>query len=131
MSAAKVAVIDDDDGMRQALQRLLSAAGFGSAGYTSAEEYLREQIDADADCIVCDQNLPQMTGLELLDAMNTDRSSIPLILITAFDRPGLGKRAADSGASAFFIKPFSGVALLDAVKAAIALSGKPVGPLGQ
>ncbi|MEZ0214630.1 MAG: response regulator transcription factor [Xanthobacteraceae bacterium] len=131
MGAATVAVIEDDDSMRQALRRLLGAAGFGSAGYASAEEYLKEQTGPVADCIVCDQNLPMMTGLELLDAMNVERSMIPLILITAFDRPGLCKRAADRGVSAFLIKPFSGLAFLDAVKAAIALSGKRVGPLGQ
>ncbi|MDI4655839.1 response regulator [Xanthobacter autotrophicus] len=81
--------------------------------------------------MVCDQNLPMMTGIELLNSMNVERSKIPLILITAFDMPGLGKRAADGGASALLITPFSGVALLDAIKAAVALSGKSVSPLGQ
>ena len=131
MTAPTVAVIEDDDSMRRALQRLLGAAGFGSAGYASAEEYLREQTSPGADCIVCDQNLPVMTGLEFLDAMNVELGKVPLILITAFDRPGLGQRAADSGASAFLIKPFSGAAFLDAVRTAIALSGKSVSPLGQ
>jgi len=131
MTAPNVAVIEDDDSMRRALQRLLRAAGFASAGYASAEDYLCQEASPCPDCIVCDQNLLMMTGLEFLDATKIERHKVPVILITAFDRPGLGQRAADSGASALLIKPFSGGAFLDAVNAAIALSGKSVSPLGQ
>jgi FixJ family two-component response regulator len=132
MSAtAKVVVIDDDDSMRTALQRLLMAAGYGTVSYASAEEFLRDEPDPGADCVVCDQNLPAMSGLELLDALRTRRGDAVLILITAFDSPGLGQRAMREGAAAYLAKPFVGSALIDAVSAAIALSGKACRPSAQ
>lgn len=130
-TASRVVVIDDDDSMRKALQRLLVAAGFGSVGYASAEAFLREEPDPGADCVVCDQNLPAMSGLELLDALRRRRGEVRLILITAFDSPGLGQCAVRNGAAAYLTKPFVGLALIDAVHSAIALSGKVGSPRAQ
>lgn len=130
-TASRVVVIDDDDSMRKALQRLLIAAGFGAVGYASAEAFLREEPDPGADCVVCDQNLPAMSGLELLDTLRRRRGEALLILITAFDSPGLGQRAVRNGAAAYLTKPFIGSELIDAVHTAVALSGKPGSPCAQ
>jgi FixJ family two-component response regulator len=123
MTATRVIVIDDDDSMRTALQRLLMAAGFGVAGYASAEAFLRDEPDPGADCVVCDQNLPAMSGLELLDAVRTRRRNAALILITAFDSPGLRQRAMREGAAAYLTKPFAGSALIDVLRTTMALTG--------
>jgi FixJ family two-component response regulator len=122
-ATAKVVVIDDDDSMRTALQRLLMAAGFGVVAYASAEEFLRNEPDPGADCVVCDQNLPAMSGLELLHALRTRRGDAVLILITALDSPGLSQRAIREGAAASLIKPFAGSGLIDVVRTAVALAG--------
>lgn len=119
---ANVVVIDDDDSMRRALQRLLMGAGFGAVGYASAEEFLRDEPDPGAECVVCDQNLPGMSGLELLDVLCSRRGNAVLILITAFDRPSLSQRAASGGAAAYLTKPFVGSTLIDAVRAATSLA---------
>jgi FixJ family two-component response regulator len=119
-AAPRVVVIEDDDSMRTALQRLLIAAGFGVVGYASAEAFLLEEPEAGADCVVCDQNLPAMSGLKLLGALRTRRRRVALILITAFDRPGLGRCAIRDGAAAYLTKPFDGSALIEAVRTAIA-----------
>lgn len=130
-TAAKVVVIEDDDSMRKALLRLLVAAGFGTVGYASAEAFLHAEPDPGADCVVCDQNLPAMSGLELLDTLRARHASVALILITAFDKPGLGRHSLAQGAAAYLTKPFAGVDLIDAVRGAIALSGKPGSPSAQ
>jgi FixJ family two-component response regulator len=119
-ATAKVVVIDDDDSMRTALQRLLMAAGYGTVGYASAEAFLRDELDPGVDCVVCDQNLPAMSGLELLDALRTRRRDAVLILITALDSPGLGQRAMREGAAGLLIKPFAGSALIDVMRTAMA-----------
>ena len=130
-AAAKVIVIEDDDSLRRALQRLLNAAGFDTAGYASAEELLREDPDPRADCLVCDQNLPAMSGLDLLAALRLRPARVPLILMTAFDTPDLRARAKRCGAASYLAKPFPSDALVDAIGVALALSGKPVGPSAQ
>lgn len=124
-------MIEDDDSMRSALQRLLAAAGFIVASYPSAEDFLQQDTSSRADCLVCDQNLPAMSGLALLDALKAGGSQIALILITAFDKPGLRQLAADRGAAAYLTKPFQGTMLIAAITAAIALSGNDNVPYGQ
>ncbi|MBB3772717.1 FixJ family two-component response regulator [Angulomicrobium tetraedrale] len=132
MSAAvKVIVIEDDDGLRRALQRLLNAAGFECVTYASAEALLHETLDPRTCCLVCDQNLPAMSGLELLATLHQRKIRVPLVLMTAFDTPGLRARADRGGAAGYLVKPFSRSALVEAIGSAIALSGSPVRPSVQ
>ena len=131
MGNARIAVIEDDDSMRSALHRLLTAAGFIVAGYPSAEVFLLSPQNLGVDCLVCDQNLPDMSGLALLDVLKASNTSVAVILITAFDKPGLRQLAVDRGAIAYLTKPFPGTVLIAAVTAAIALSGNDNVPYGQ
>ncbi|QJP13221.1 response regulator [Starkeya sp. ORNL1] len=131
MATARVVIIDDDDSMRKALQRLLAAAGFQPVAYGSSEAFLEDSADSRSSCIVCDQNLPAMPGLELLQLIRKRQEEIPFILITAFDSPGLGARALSDGAIAYLTKPFAGFELIEAIREAIALSGKSRRPSAQ
>ena len=119
-----VSVVEDDDSMREAMGRLLNAAGFGCATFTSAEALLAGVGEKDFACVISDLKLPGMSGLELLAALRERHLSPPFILITAHDAPGLREEAARCGATAYLAKPFRGTALLKAVKAAI----EPVRP---
>jgi FixJ family two-component response regulator len=119
----KVLVVDDDESMREAIERLLGAAGFEPIAYASAEAALAGGAGSDAVCVVSDLKLPAMSGLELLAELRAQGQHQPLILITAYDAPGLGEDALRRGAAAYLVKPFHGTALLAAVRAAIA----PVG----
>jgi FixJ family two-component response regulator len=112
----KVLVVEDDDGMREAFERLLAAAGYECSAFTSAEELLARGVDPRDICVVCDLKLPAMSGLELLDESRARGGWPPLILITAHDTPDLRAEALKRGASAYLAKPFRGTALLDAVK---------------
>jgi FixJ family two-component response regulator len=118
-SARKVLVIEDDDSMREAIARLLEAAGYESASFASAEALLAGRDDTSAVCVVCDLKLPKMSGLDLLAKLRARGTLTPLILITAHDARGLRENALRLGAAAYLAKPFPGTALLDAVTMAL------------
>ena len=122
MSAAgpKVLVIEDDESMREAIERLLGAAGFECAAYASAETMLAASAGLDAACVVSDLRLPAMSGLELIAELRARGSMAPMILITAHDAPGVREDALRRGATAYLAKPFRGTALLEAIQAATA-----------
>jgi FixJ family two-component response regulator len=115
-----VVVVEDDDSMREAIERLLDAAGFGCTAFSSADALLARGVDKDSVCVISDLRLPGMSGLELLTALHERHMSTPFILITAHDAPGLRETAMRSGAAAYLAKPFRGTTLLKAVTAAIA-----------
>ena len=115
----KVFVVDDDDSMREAIARLLGAAGYSHGSFASAEDFLASDAIEDTACVVSDLRLPGMSGLALLAELRARGVRAPLILITAHDRPGLRDEALRAGAAAYLAKPFPGTVLLDSVKAAI------------
>jgi FixJ family two-component response regulator len=118
-SQLKVLVVDDDKGMREAIESLLDAAGIASARYASAEALLDSGTVGGAACVVTDLKLPAMSGLQLLDALKHRGPHPPVILITAHDSPAVRSEAASRGAAAFLAKPFLGSALLAAIHAAV------------
>ncbi|HEX6851397.1 MAG TPA: response regulator [Candidatus Polarisedimenticolaceae bacterium] len=124
-SGLRVLVVDDDDSVREAVERLLAAAGFESAAFLSAEALLATDFAVEATCVVSDLRLPGMSGLELLAALRSRGIESPLILITAHDAPGLRETALRCGASAYLAKPFRGTALLDAIRSNTAGSRRP------
>jgi FixJ family two-component response regulator len=111
----KVLVVEDDASMREAIERLLDAAGIECCAYGSAEALLASGAQRDAACIVSDLRLPAMSGLDMLAELRARGEGTPLILITAHDTPGLGDEAVSRGAAAYLAKPFRGTALLEAI----------------
>jgi FixJ family two-component response regulator len=118
----RVLVVEDDDSMRVATQRLLNAAGFATAAYASAEELLADGLCEDDACVVSVLVLPGRSGLDLLRGLRASGWLIPLILITAHDTPRARQEAADSGVTAYLAKPFLGSALVAAVRRATGAS---------
>jgi FixJ family two-component response regulator len=117
--AKVVVVIDDEEAVRQGLQRLLRSAGFSIASFASAEEFLNSgQLD-DIGCVVADIRMPGMSGLDLQSKLNADGISIPIIFITAHGDEKMRIRAMRAGAVAFLAKPFDPEVLLDRVRAAL------------
>ena len=114
-----VLVVEDDNSLRTAIERLLQTAGMTCRTYTSAEELLMDGTTDDAACVVCDLKLPAMSGLDLLATLRSRGAAIPLILITAHDSPALREQAVREGAQGYLAKPFRGTALLAAVASAI------------
>jgi len=114
-----ILVVEDDDSLRPALERLLNAAGWRTVTYASAEALLADAAAGDAACVVCDLKLLGMSGFDLLAARRTPSGRPPVILITAYDAPGLSEEAARRGAAVYLAKPFRGATLLETIEAVI------------
>jgi FixJ family two-component response regulator len=118
-SRPSVFVVDDDAGVRGALDRLLRSAGYSVILFASADEFLeRFPVDAPA-CLVLDVRLPETSGLELQEQLAERDSSLPIVFITAHGDIATCVRAIKSGAVEFLPKPFADEALLSAVELAL------------
>jgi FixJ family two-component response regulator len=115
-----VAIVDDDDLMRGALQGLLKAAGLPARAFASAEEFLQSGQHRRSACLIADIRMPGMSGLELQARLNDEKISIPTIFITAHGDSRMRMQALRSGAVEFLAKPFDDEILLESVRAALA-----------
>src|SRR5246500_4751496 len=114
-----VAIVDDDDLMRTAVQGLLKSAGWPSQAFASAEEFLKSGQQRQTACLIADIRMPGMSGLELQAKLNAEHCRIPTIFITAHGDAKLRMQALRAGAVEFLAKPFDDEALLDSVRGAL------------
>jgi FixJ family two-component response regulator len=114
-----VAIVDDDDLMRNALQGLLKSVGLPAQVFASAEEFLKSGQQHQAGCLVADIRMPGMSGLELQAKLNADHCRIPTIFITAHGDEKMRMQALRAGAVEFMAKPFDDEALLESLRAAL------------
>jgi len=115
-----VAVVDDDDMMRGAVQGLLKEAGFPARTFASAEEFLESGAQHHCACLIADIRMPGMSGLDLQARLKAERTPIPIIFITAHGDGRMRMQALRSGAVEFLAKPFDDEVLLETVRAALA-----------
>jgi FixJ family two-component response regulator len=114
-----VFIIDDDRGMRAAIQDLVESVGLRAESFASSEEFLSRQCAADSSCLVLDVRLPQMSGLDFQRRLLETGIQIPIIFITAHGDIPMSVRALKSGAVEFLTKPFRDQDLLDAIQQAL------------
>jgi FixJ family two-component response regulator len=114
-----IAIVDDDDSMRSALQGLLQSAEFSSQSFASAEEFLQSGQQHQIACLIADIRMPGMSGLELQAQLNAERCRVPIIFITAHGDEKMRMQALRAGAVEFMAKPFDDGALLESVRAAL------------
>lgn len=114
-----VAVIDDDESYRVAVQRLLKSANLPVQSFASAEAFLISGQQHETGCLIADIRMPGMSGLELQSKLNSDHCPIPTIFITAHGDEKMRLQAMRGGAVKFLMKPFDGEILLEAVRLAL------------
>jgi FixJ family two-component response regulator len=116
----RVAVIDDDESVRKALQRLLRASDFDADTFASAQAFLASLPQATPpDCLVLDLQMPGTSGLDLQRQIVRAGLRLPIVVITGHDEPGMQARCLAAGASAYLRKPLEAGKLLAAIEAAI------------
>lgn len=116
MSAAlKIAVVEDDAGVRTALQQLLRSAGFDAVTFESAEEFLAHEDDDDFACLIADINLPGISGVELIKALGADGDELPAVLITGRRDAATLALTRQAGNVPRLYKPFSDAALFEVI----------------
>jgi len=114
-----VAVVDDDESFRDALQRLLRSGGFRVRSFASAEDFLKSGQQHEAGCLIADIRMPGMSGLDLQAKLNADHCAIPTIFISAHGDEKMRLQAMRGGAVKFLAKPFDDAVLLESVRTAL------------
>jgi two-component system response regulator FixJ len=114
-----VHLIDDDEGVRQAVAFLLTTSGFAVRTYESAVAFLGAIASVQPGCIVTDVRMPGMDGLALQRALKERGIGLPVIVVTGHADVPLAVEAMKSGAVDFIEKPFNDDTLLSAIKVAI------------
>jgi FixJ family two-component response regulator len=117
--ASLVAVVDDDDLLRDALRRLLKASGLGAISFESAEDLLNSGRLSEIACLIADVRMPGISGLELQARLKTERCGIPIIFITAHGDAKMRIQAMRDGAVEFLTKPFDNAVLIEMVRSAL------------
>ncbi|MDE0389829.1 MAG: response regulator FixJ [Rhodospirillales bacterium] len=119
--AEAVAVIDDDDAVRDSLSALLEAAGYDVDTYDSGRAFLNALPQALPACALVDVRMPEMDGLELQQRLVEAAPQLPVIIITGHGDIAMAVRAIKAGAVDFVEKPFTDRTILDGIAQALAL----------
>jgi FixJ family two-component response regulator len=117
--SVSVAIVDDDELMRGALQSLLKEAGLPARAFSSGEEFLLSGAQHLSSCLIADVRMPGMSGLDLQARLKAERIRIPIIFITAHGDERMRAQALRAGAVAFLAKPFDDDVLLRSVRVAL------------
>jgi FixJ family two-component response regulator len=114
-----VAVVDDDESVRESLPDLLTEFGFTARSFSSAEEFLASECAGQTNCLILDVGMPGMSGPELQRELELRGQHIPIVFITANRDEAVRPRVLAQGAVACLFKPFSDTALLEALNTAL------------
>jgi FixJ family two-component response regulator len=114
-----VFIVDDDGGMRRAVQDLVESVGLRAVSFATGLEFLNGKRTSDPSCLVLDVRLPQMSGLDFQRMLAELGMQIPIIFITAHGDIPMSVKALKSGAVEFLTKPFRDQDLLDAIQQAL------------
>jgi len=114
-----IAVVDDDEAVRTAIENLLRSLGLGVAVFDSAEAFLASPAGLAASCVVTDVQMRGMNGLELQRQIAARDIGMPVILITAFPRDEARRQAEAAGACGYLAKPFEGGRLIECIEKAL------------
>jgi len=118
-SSPSVFIIDDDAGVRAAIQGLLKSVGLRSEAFATPQEFLRRKRSEGPSCLVLDVRLPGVSGLDFQRQLTEAGVQIPIIFITGYGDIPMSVRAMKSGAVEFLTKPFRDQDLLDAIQQAL------------
>jgi len=117
-----VAVVDDDESVRESLPDLLREFGFAVQAFSSAQEFLASDCIGHTRCLILDIAMPGMSGPDLQRELTRRRQEIPIVFITAHGDETVRPRLLEQGAVECLFKPFSDTALLEALNAALRVS---------
>ena len=114
-----IAVVDDDESVREATTRLLRALGFIAKGFSSPDEFLSSNRQHIISCLIADVQMPGISGLALYGQLIAAGNPIPTILITAYPDEAIRERALNAGVAGYLVKPFTEKELLDCIDMAL------------
>ena len=114
-----VAIVDDDESIRDTTKDLLESADFSAAVFASAGDLLKSRRLREVSCLITDMRMPNMTGLELHQHLVASNRGIPTILMTAYPDERAQAQAIKANVVCYLIKPFAADELLACVRCAL------------
>ena len=114
-----IAIVDDDESIRDTTKDLLESAGFSAAVFTHAASLLKSRRLGRVACLIADMRMPKMTGLELQQHLVAANRAIPTILMTAYPDARTKAQAIKSNVIGYLVKPFAADELLGCVRCAL------------
>jgi len=114
-----IAIVDDDDVVREAMKSLMRSLGYNASTFGSADEFLKSEQVSNTSCLVTDLQMPGLSGIDLQDWLIARGHRIPIIFITAYSDENVRIRAMKAGALAFLIKPIDPHQLVDHLEKAL------------
>ena len=118
-----VSIVDDDESVREALPDLLQALGYSAQAFSSAEEFLASDYVSSTKCLILDLSMPGMSGPDLQRELALRPQQIPIVFITAHEDETMRRRLVQQGAADCLFKPFTDIALRNALDTALRANG--------
>ena len=117
-----IAIVDDDEAVREATQRLVRSLGYHASTFASADEFLKSEQVHDTSCLITDLQMPGLSGIDLQDRLIARGHRIPIIFITGHPDENVRIRAMKAGAIGFLSKPYNHDHLLGYLEKALKAS---------
>jgi FixJ family two-component response regulator len=114
-----IAVVDDEESVRRALARMLSASQFETEAFASGAEFLDALRTRTPDCAILDYQMPGMNGRDVQRHLARAQIRLPIIVVTAHDQPALREQCLADGAAAYLAKPLQREQLVGTILDAI------------
>ena len=114
-----VAIIDDDDAIRDAISLMLESVGIQTYGFAAALDFIEDPAASACQCLIMDVRMPGLSGSEAQRRLNASGSRVPIIFITGHGEVEMAVEAMKNGAFEFLQKPFKDQLLIDAVQSAL------------
>lgn len=124
---SRIAVLDDEPEMRKALVRLLRTHGFKVDTYQLGKDLLAAVLSQPPDCLLLDLHMPGVNGFDVMAALASSRSAIPIVILTGHDEPGTEARVRAFGVAAYLKKPVDEATLLSAIRIATTRTENEIG----
>jgi CheY-like chemotaxis protein len=122
MAGEKVLIIDDSDALRSLLESILPYAGYQAVSASTGEEGLQLVSETKPDVVLTDLELPDTSGLKVLEELNRRGFAIPTIMMTGYGSEGIAARALQLGVRDYLIKPFTTEEVLSSIERALSES---------
>ena len=107
MQAPVIAIVDDDESVREATKGLVRSLGYVAETFGSAEEFLSSEHRRETSCIITDVQISGLSGVELQSRLIAEGHRLPIIFMTAFPKDRVRTRALEAGAYGYLRKPFT------------------------
>jgi len=115
-----IAIVDDDESVREATKALVRSMGYGAMTFASGEEFLESDYLDDMFCVITDVQMPGLSGVELQQRLIAEGQRLPVVFITAYPDERTRKLVLDAGAIGYLSKPFSDESLVQCLERALA-----------